>query len=80
MGIKDVEVISESDTDPDCVSEAEIKRLEDAVDYLETEEKRMEAATTPTIKRLSQEEDLCPICYAYRVNAAFVPCKHRACK
>ncbi|CAG0892783.1 unnamed protein product [Cyprideis torosa] len=60
---------------PEAVSEQEIRSLSRLLQYLAKEKDSLEVS-----RRLSNEDELCTICYAYKSDAYFQPCGHCSCR
>nr|XP_032822269.1 E3 ubiquitin-protein ligase RNF123 isoform X1 [Petromyzon marinus]XP_032822271.1 E3 ubiquitin-protein ligase RNF123 isoform X2 [Petromyzon marinus] len=58
----------------DFVSAEEVEKVTKMIARLSDETKQAAAAAMPT-----DEEDLCPICYAHPISALFQPCTHKSC-
>lgn len=61
--------------DPDDVTKEEIKKVKEMIEYLDYCQTIL---TEPKI--LSDDDNICTICYAYPVEVTFKPCHHQTCR
>lgn len=57
------------------VNECEIKSVREMINYLD--KKRI---LLPDNRAISDDDDTCPICYAYPIAVTFKPCNHASCR
>ncbi|XP_012272240.1 E3 ubiquitin-protein ligase RNF123 isoform X2 [Orussus abietinus] len=57
------------------VTDEEIARVRRMINYLE-----LNTTLLPDSKLTSDDENVCPICYAYPIAATFQPCRHQSCR
>ncbi|XP_031829179.2 E3 ubiquitin-protein ligase RNF123 isoform X1 [Nomia melanderi] len=60
---------------PDDVTKEEIKKVKEMIEYLNYCQ-----TILPEPNVLSDDDNTCPICYAYPVEVTFKPCHHQTCR
>ncbi|XP_076289360.1 E3 ubiquitin-protein ligase RNF123 isoform X2 [Lasioglossum baleicum] len=60
---------------PDDVSKEEVIQVKEMIEYLEHCQ-----SILPDSKVLTDDDDVCTICYAYPIAVTFEPCRHQTCR
>ncbi|XP_018914363.2 E3 ubiquitin-protein ligase RNF123 [Bemisia tabaci] len=59
---------------PDDITPEEIKKVQQMIHFLSHCLQKM------SVSKEIDDEDMCPICYAYPISATFKPCDHKSCR